>query len=356
MRKFVRTPPMSIAVAGLAREAVAPARHVGRRAADVDHQRVAQPRQERGAADAVGRAAADRQHRVADGVVERHQRAVVLGEEHHARRARGRASAASHAVATAARDTSRSAALITAAFSRSSSPIEPISWLSVTGTSAPSTSRDDVARAQLVVVGRPARTTLVRSPPPRPVRRPREEAAHRVLVQRRRSRGRRTRCPPATIASPAEHRVAQLGRPAVERRDRQSPDGAPIRTAATRLQPAALEHGVGGVRRAEHHVAVRARLDGAARRPGRRPAPRYTRRDVGAGRTFGLGHDAVGGSSRPRRCWCRRRRCRAAGQSRPSCGQLLHRDVVEVGVAEGGAGRRSPARAACARAGRRGRR
>ena len=52
-------------------------------AAHVDHQRIGDAGEERGAADAVGRAAADREDRVPQGLIQAHQRAVVLREERH---------------------------------------------------------------------------------------------------------------------------------------------------------------------------------------------------------------------------------------------------------------------------------
>jgi hypothetical protein len=52
-------------------------------AADVDHQGIRAPGEESGAADAVGGAAADREHRVPQRLVEAHQRAVVLREERY---------------------------------------------------------------------------------------------------------------------------------------------------------------------------------------------------------------------------------------------------------------------------------
>ena len=65
MRKFVRIAADVDAGARLAREPVHEHADVGRGAADVGDQRVSAAGQVGGAADAVGRAAADRQHRVA---------------------------------------------------------------------------------------------------------------------------------------------------------------------------------------------------------------------------------------------------------------------------------------------------
>jgi hypothetical protein len=71
------------ALGRLPREAVGQHADIGGGAADVGHQRIGHPGEEGGAADAVGRAAADRQDGIAQGLVEAHQRAVVLREERH---------------------------------------------------------------------------------------------------------------------------------------------------------------------------------------------------------------------------------------------------------------------------------
>ena len=81
----------------------------------------------RGATDPVGRSAADGEHRVPQRLVERHQRAVVLREIRH--RHSPCAASASASPCDLAGDTAR-AAFRMVAFSRSSSPTEPISWLS----------------------------------------------------------------------------------------------------------------------------------------------------------------------------------------------------------------------------------
>jgi hypothetical protein len=71
------------ALSRLPRETVGQHADIGGGAADVGHQRIRHPGEERGAADAVGRAAADGQHRIAQGLVQAHQGAVVLREERH---------------------------------------------------------------------------------------------------------------------------------------------------------------------------------------------------------------------------------------------------------------------------------
>src|SRR5262249_48875012 len=65
----------------LPREAVDQHADVGGRTADVNHQRVRAPGEERGPADAVGGPAADGEYGVPQRVVEAHQGAVVLREE-----------------------------------------------------------------------------------------------------------------------------------------------------------------------------------------------------------------------------------------------------------------------------------
>ena len=74
-------PPISTALRRLPGEPVDQHAHVGARAAHVRDQRVAGPGEERGPADAVGRPAADREDRVAESLIQAHQRAVVLREE-----------------------------------------------------------------------------------------------------------------------------------------------------------------------------------------------------------------------------------------------------------------------------------
>ncbi len=66
---------------GLAWKGVEQHADVGRGAPDIDHQRVAQPGQEGGAAQRVGGPAAERQDRIGLGRRERQQRAVVLPQE-----------------------------------------------------------------------------------------------------------------------------------------------------------------------------------------------------------------------------------------------------------------------------------
>jgi len=68
---------------GFPREPVGQHAEVGGGAPHVHHQRVRDPGEERGAADAVGRAAPDREDRVPQGLIQAHQRAVVLREERH---------------------------------------------------------------------------------------------------------------------------------------------------------------------------------------------------------------------------------------------------------------------------------
>jgi len=68
---------------GFPREPVGQHSEVSGGAAHVRHQRVGDPGEERGAADAVGWAAPDREDRVTQGLIQAHQRAVVLREERH---------------------------------------------------------------------------------------------------------------------------------------------------------------------------------------------------------------------------------------------------------------------------------
>ena len=109
-------------------------------------------RQERRPADRVRRTRADRQDREPDGVVERHQGAVVLGEQHarvYAMLVEGRRQGRCH-LAAPPRSTRRSGS------SRSlggAGPRDPISWVSDRSTSSPSTSRA-MSRHRELVVGR----------------------------------------------------------------------------------------------------------------------------------------------------------------------------------------------------------
>ena len=67
-------------VVGLARKAVTEGADVGRRAADVDDERVAEPREKGRAAHAVGRPGRERVHRIRLGDVRQHHGTVVLRE------------------------------------------------------------------------------------------------------------------------------------------------------------------------------------------------------------------------------------------------------------------------------------
>jgi hypothetical protein len=74
-------------VGGLAREAVDQHADVGGGAAHVGDQGIGRAGEEGGAADAVGGAAADREYRIPEGLIEAHQRAVVLREQGRRRQA-----------------------------------------------------------------------------------------------------------------------------------------------------------------------------------------------------------------------------------------------------------------------------
>jgi len=146
----------------------------------------------------------------------------------------------------------------TVAFSRSSSPTEPISWLSERLDVVAEARRARSRRPELVPVGRRARTrsrSRRRSTFPR---RPQGSAASR---RRRtlRGRGRRTRSRPRTSLAAGDG-VAEIGRQPKSGRT-PSVAGAPMRSTATRFS-SSLEHRVRRVRRASITCVMRSFCDG----------------------------------------------------------------------------------------------
>ena len=311
------------------------------------------PGQERRAAQAVGRPAADGQHRVASGVVQCHQGAVVLGEERRRLQPVRRRAPFRRAPATS-RATARSAAFSTVAFSRSSRPTEPISWLSETWMSSPSTR----ARSPRPPARARARDGCEHAGDRDALGRAGQRLEEPARARRRpagRSRGRRTRCRRRRSASPAETAARRSSRPHHQRRDgggrRAARCGAPRPARRFRRSSTAL-------------VACVVPSITWVTRPGSTPGAESTASIAAAmppvtsarGRQLGLG-DQPGrrGRARRRRCSCRRRRCRAAGRARCSRGELLHGHVVEVVAERPRPGQRESG-LACARPGRRGRR
>ena len=242
------------------------------------------------------------------------------------------------------------AALRIVAFSRSSRPTEPISWLSETWHLA-KLALDDLRGEQLV-----------------PGRDRREHAGDRDLHRRRpgatsRPRNRAT----ASVSERREVAAVELDAAADDRRAhaRRRRPGPPASRTCGRTawvagladpdhrdpaQLAPLQHGVGRVRGAQHHVRDPAGVHSRRAQHGVEAAamPPVT---SGVHAHLGLGQHLVGaGPGSPRRCWCRRRRY-PRRQSSAGTGQLLHRDVVEVVAERARPGRLQPARR-CARPGR----
>ena len=177
------------------------------------------------------------------------------------------------------------------AFSRSSRPIEPISWLSETCTS-PSSRLTISAAASSCRRETGANTLVIATPSAVPPTSPRKRAMASV------SSGDRSRpsnsMPPSTIVSPTETASAQVARPPEHR-----PDAVGGRAADPEhchpAQPAALQDGVRRVGRAEHDVG-----DPVAARPWAPAARSSMRGDDAAGHVrraghLGLGEHAVGG-------------------------------------------------------------
>ena len=207
--------------------------------------------------------------------------------------------------------------------------------------------RATIASAAQLVLGRRRARRRWSPRPPRPCRASGLEEPARARRRRAgRSRGRRTR-------AAADDRPRRPRRPRRRSSGQSSSggtavvDGAPMRTTADPLQPAALEHRVGRVGRAEHHVG-----DPAA---GRRRAAVSTASTAagmppltsGGGRPLGLGDQPVGARR------ARRRRCCVPPTSMPSrrsvagiARQLLHGDVVEVVAERPRPGQREPGRRA----------
>jgi hypothetical protein len=283
----VRTDPADFdGRAGLAREPVDEHADVGRRAAHICHESVRRAGQEGRAADAVRRAAADREHGVADGVVEGHQSPVVLGEEDH-----GLEVMRCERRLERSRDSARH---------RAERRVHDRRVLAFEQTDRPDlvAERDRQVAQLLADDVRGGRLMLVRDRGEHARHRDRlgltghlaEEGAQAVLAQRNDLAAVELH-PSADDRLADGDRLTQIRGPVVERRDgcgRRGPDPDNRHP----LQAGSLEHRVGGVRRAEHDMTDPARLDGGLGEDGVQGGG-DTSCDVSARRSFGFRHQGA---------------------------------------------------------------
>ncbi len=273
--------------ARLAREAVDEHSDVGRCATDVGDERVVGAAQERRAPDRVGRTRPDRQHRIAQRVVERHQRAVVLGEER--RRAQTerlqRPVERSGDVRRHAHERRVEHGRVLTLDQAEGSDLMAERDVDVVAEHPP---RDLLGR-ELVALGHRREHARDRDAVDRPGKRL-QEAGERVLVERDDLTAIELD-PTGDHDLTGGHRLAQVGRPGEQRADgvrRRSAD--PHRRHAP--QPLALDHRVRRVGGAEHHVGDPRAIDPRRLEHGLQRLGDPTG-DVGSGQLLGLGEQLV---------------------------------------------------------------